>query len=596
MQGMQRTSVLLATLALSTGLAATELPEGYWDLEKTQPILDNTIRIQLAPDLAGLTAAERLAVDELIAAGKIMHELYERQKHRGAAAARASLANLHASSGESRAIQNLLDLYYLSKGPIATTLDNVREAFLPADAEQPGKNVYPFGLTKGGIDTYLAANPDKHDEVKGLRSVVRRATADNLAADLVKLDAYPAIDALHVGLRERLRSQETSADAFYAVPYALAYARELDDARMHLLAAADLVASESPDFAAYLQNRARDFLSGDYESGDASWVSGDFASLNIQIGSYETYDDTLLGAKAFFSASVLLRDAEKTAALNDAMAGLQAIENSLPYEHHKTVRARIPVGVYEVIADFGQARGANTATILPNEAAHARKYGRTILIRSNILGDPVLFENSRKLYDAAVDARFETHLSSDGRFNRILWHEVGHYLGASVTADGRTLGDALGDRADLFEELKSDLVSLFAAPALHAAGYHDDDGLRSHYADGVFRTLQTVQPRPDQPYANMQLMQFNFFLERGLLETDSDTAELVTNYDRYHEVVTAMLEQVLQIQYEGDYAKADAFVQRWNYWDEKLHGELAERLRNAGIFQRTIVRYLALEN
>lgn len=593
---MRARIVLLAALSLSTALSAAELPDGYWGPDRTQPILDSTMRVRLAPDLAWLSAAERRALDELIAAGRILNNLYETQKHRGAALARESLEQLHAADSDNIAVQNLLDVYYLSKGPIATTLDNTREAILPTDPEQPGKNVYPFGLTRTEIDAYLAANPDKAGAIRALRTVVRRATKANLAADIAALDAHPAVDALHPGLRAKLEGEPASAANFYAVPYALAYAEELGEARAHLLAAAELVANQAPDFAAYLRNRARDFLSGDYESGDASWVSGDFANLNIQVGSYETYDDALLGAKAFYSASILSRDAEKSAALAEAMAGLQAIEDSLPYDSHKTVRTRIPVGVYDVVADFGQARGANTATILPNEAAHARKYGRTILIRANILGDPVLFENSKKKFDAAVSARFEADLSSNGKFNRTLWHEVGHYLGVSVTADGRSLSEALGDRADLLEELKSDLVSLFAAPALRASGYHDDVGLRGHYADGILRTLQSEQPRPEQPYQNMQLMQFNFFMEHGLLEMDGSPAELVINYARYHEVVTSMLEQVLAIQHAGDYAQADAFVTRWNYWNEQLHGALAGRLRDAGIFRRTLVKYSVLEN
>jgi hypothetical protein len=92
----------------------------------------------------------------------------------------------------------------------------------------------------------------------------------------------------------------------------------------------------------------------------------------------------------------------------------------------------------------------------------------------------------------------------------------------------------------------------------------------------------------------MQLMQFNYFMERGSLELDADSEQLIINYDRYHDVVTAMLQEVLSIQYEGDYAQADEFVKRWNYWDEKLHGELASRLLKSGIFRRTLVRYAAL--
>lgn len=585
---------LAIAVCLLAGVAHAELPDGYWGLEQTQPILDTTMFVTLAPDLSHLSGAEFKALEELLAAGRIMNTLYEIQNHRGATAAKATLMELHAASGGSVETQNLLDIYYHAKGPIATTLDNVRGPILPADAEQPGKNVYPFGLTRTEIDAFLARRPERAAEIKGLRTLVRRSSTENLAADLARLDANPAVDVLHEGLRARLQSEQPDETAFYAIPYALAYAEKLATVRQHLLAASRFIASEAPDFAAYLRNRARDFLSGDYESGDASWVSGDFANLNIQIGSYETYDDALLGVKAFYGASVLARNANKSAALIDAMSGLQAIEDSLPYQQQKIVRRRIPVGVYEVIADFGQARGANTASILPNEAAYARKYGRTILIRSNILSNPVLFENTKKLYDSAVDTRYRDHLTSDGKFNRTLWHEVGHYLGVSVTADGENLADALGDRADLLEELKSDLVSLFAAPALRASGYYDDDGLRAQYADGVRRTLQTVQPRPEQPYQNMQLMQFNFFMELGLLELDGASEQLIVNYDRYHEVVTEMLEQVLQILYSGDYEMAGQFITRWNYWDEKLHGELAGKLRDSGIYRRTIVRYHAL--
>lgn len=588
---VNRTSIALCLLA---GVAHAELPEGYWGLEQTQPIMDTTMRVKLAPDLSHFSGAEFQAVEELLAAGRIMNTLYEKQKHRGAAASKATLLKLHQASDESVETQNLLDIYYHAKGPIASTLDNDRGPILPTDAEQPGKNVYPFGLGRVEIDAFLAAHPQRTAEIKDLRTVVRRSSAENLAADLEKLDAHPVVDVLHDGLRARLRSEQADAGSFYAVPYALVYAEELAEVRKHLVAASRFIQDESPDFASYLQNRARDLLSGDYESGDASWVSGDFANLNIQIGSYETYDDVLFGAKAFFSASVLARDAEKSAALVEAMAELQVIEDSLPYQHGKTVRGRIPVGAYAIIADFGQARGANTATILPNEVEHVRKYGRTILIRSNILRNPVMFANSKLLYDSVVDARFRDHLSGDGNFNRILWHEIGHYLGASVTADGQDLAAALGDRANLLEELKSDLVSLFAAPALRASGHLDDDALRAQYAAGVHRTLQTVRPRVEQPYQNMQLMQFNFFMELGLLELDGTSGQLIVNYDRFHGVVTEMLEQVLQIQYSGDYEMAGDFIARWNYWDEKLHGKLANKMRDSGVYRRTIVRYHAL--
>lgn len=593
---MKRPVKLSCCLLLLALPAAAELPDGYWPAEQTRPILDSRLEVTLAPDLGHLSAAEVRAVDDLLAAGRVMQKLYEGQLHAEALAAKARLEELHAATADPEATRNLLDLYYLFKGPVATTLDNERLPFLPVGSPDPGKTVYPAGLTRAEIDAFLEASPAARESILAERSLVRRSTAESLAGDLARLDEYPGVEALHPGLRERLESIDEDPASLYAVPYALAYAPELAAARRHLERAAEAIENETPDFAAYLRNRSRDLVSGDYESGDAAWVTGRFGNLNLQFGSYETYDDNLLGTKAFYSASLLARDEDRSRALAAAMTELQSIEDALPYEHQKRVRSHIPVGVYNVVADFGQARGANTASILPNDADHARKYGRIVLIRNNILGNPAIFENVRQRFNAVVAPEYREHLTIDGSFNRTLWHEIGHYLGVSVTADGRSLGEALADYADLVEEMKSDLVSLHAAPTLRAIGYYDDEGLRAHYADGIRRTLQVVRPRPEQPYQNMQLMQFNYFMEHGLIEPRGDAALLAINYDRYHDVVSALLDEVLHLQYAGDYAMVAAFVERWNYWDDRVHGRLAELIREQASYRGTLVRYAILEN
>jgi len=276
--------IVAFVIACVAATAAAELPEGYWTVEDSQPLLDATLRVELNPDLAELSDAELRALQALLAAGHVMQSLYEAQLHKDAASARADLDALHASGDDRAATRNLLDLYYLYKGPIGTTLENERLAFVPVSGEQAGKNVYPFGLEREEIDAWLVANPGANDEILAVRNVVRRTTAENVAADLERLANYPAIDALHPGLRRQLESLGTFGNDFYAVPYALAYAPELQTVSGHLNAAAGYLDQEAPDFAAYLRNRGRDFLTGNYESGDASWVSGDFAGLNIQIG------------------------------------------------------------------------------------------------------------------------------------------------------------------------------------------------------------------------------------------------------------------------------------------------------------------------
>ena len=323
-------------------------------------------------------------------------------------------------------------------------------------------------------------------------------------------------------------------------------------------------------------------------------MTGEFGNLNVQIGSYETYDDNLYGIKTAFSLSLLARDEKLTLDLEAALSDLQSLEDALPYTSQKQVRRRIPVGVYNVIADFGQARSTNTATILPNDAMHTRRYGRTILLRNNIMRNPDIFGIKRAMFNAVVSSEYDDDLTMQGEFQRTMWHEVGHYLGVDRAADGRDLDQALAEYSDMFEEMKSDLVSLFSAKQLTDAGIISRADMHAIYATGVRRTLQRVKPRRAQPYQTMQLMQMNFYLAYGLIEFDTSASELRIDYNNYHAIVAQMLREVLDIQLSGDRKRAAKFVDDWAHWDEDLHQVLADKVNAANQDRYRIVFYTAL--
>ncbi len=578
------------------------VPVGYWPLTKSQPIVDKTQTIKLSPDLSQLTDGERKAVAKLLEVGKLFQSIYEEQRHKQALSSYRDLIGLDKQTGSTAMTTNLLTLYRLNQGPIATTLENKREPFLPVEPVVPGKNMYPWGVKKEEIETFLTAHPEKRNEIMNLRSVVRLANSLNSDADLAKLRKYPVLDTLHPGLRAELetisgvssrpRPGMLRTQGFYAVPYSVAYADRLIKAHALLNEAAAALQKDDEEFARFLRNRARDLLTDDYESGDAAWVTGHFKNLNAQIGSYETYDDELYGVKTFFAFSLLATRHQETTALRQAMKGLQALEDSLPYDHHKKIREDIPVGVYDVVADFGQARGGNTATILPNESYLARRYGRTILLRANIMREPNIFEGTSRAFAAAVGEDQAKELTSDGNFYRTLWHEVGHYLGVDRTKDNRDLDDALQDDANTLEEMKADLVSLFVADALHKQHYYTDEQLRSVYAGGILRVLQNNKPRRDQPYNTMQLMQWNFFLENGLLSFEN--GKLRIHYEKYHSVVGKLLARVLEVQYAGDKAGADRFIDQYTAWKEDLHGVVARNMRDQSRYRFRLFKYAAL--
>jgi hypothetical protein len=574
---------MMIILAAAASAQQPAAPEGYWPEARAAEILKKVRTIRLAPDLSGLTVNEQAAVKELLAAGEIMQKLYEIQKHHQALGAFVELRKHNR--------QDLRDLYRLSKGPIATTLENKREPFVPVSPEVPGKNVYPIDATRAEIDAFLAKHPEMREGILGDRTIVRRETKNNLNLDIGTLNAFQIMfKTFYPGLMEWLRSRQLEADGtrFYSVPYALAYPDDILAVYTHLMRAAAYMDASDNEFSRYLRNRARDLLVNDYEAGDASWVTGRFNKLNAQIGAYETYDDALYGVKAFHSLSLLLKNQAATNELQKGLKGLQAIEDALPYENKKRVKEDISVGVYNVIADFGQARGTNTATILPNDPLFSRRYGRTILMRENILRNPEIFADDERVFRAAVADAHANDYTIEGKFQRTLWHEVGHYLGVERDKQGRTLDVALSEYADALEEMKADLVSLFALRRMN------HPALRSIEAGGIRRVLQNVQPRADEPYASMQLVQFNWFVDKGLLKPDPKTARLTIDYAKYDEAVTSLLREVLKLQHEGDKAAAEAFFKRWSSWTPELHAKLAERIRAVQSARWTLVRYAAL--
>jgi len=583
----------LSASTISCDTLSQSPSEGYWSHEQATEILDKTRRVMLDPDLSALSEGEQAAALKLIQLGYIMNRLYQDSMHPEALSARQALQELDLNEEHS---QSLHDLYYLFKGPIASTLDNKRVPFLPVAAEEPGKNVYPLGMTRKQLDPTLEAHPELAPGLLGVRTVVRKSSEETLLRDLGMLEQYPLLDGLHPGLREQLESIRSGTESieYYALPYSVRWAPGIMQAYALLNGASADVADDDPDLSDFLALRARDLVSDDYEAGDAAWVRGQFKHLNAQIGSYEVYGDALYGVKSLFSLSVLARDEEKSRKLTASLQGLQAIQDSLPLGAGRKIQQDIPVGVYNVVADFGQSRGANTATILPNDADHSRKYGRTILLRYNIMTHPELFSDSSKRFATAVAPEQAGDLTLEGPFARTLWHEVGHYLGVDRTEDGRDLNEALSPWGSHYEEMKADLVSLFTSAHLNREGLMSDELLRSVQAGGILRVLQSNQPRSDQPYQTMQLMQMNYFLEQGLLSFDQASGRLTINYDLYEAIATSLLGEVLAIQAAGDSERARVFIERYTTWTPELHERLAQRLRDSADYRFRMVEYKAL--
>lgn len=560
-------------------VAAPAVPDGYWPDEDARRILDKTLSFRLESDLAHLSPAERLVIDRLVAVGRILDDLNADQRHHQALSARRELRKVHERLGRPAHTADLLDLEDLFQGPIATTLENDLVPFLPVDPWTEGKNVYPWAIERDEIEAHLEAHPEDRAAVLGLHTVVRRSSPAALKRDLATIRAHPELSLLHPGLVPSLeaRAAHPTRHALYAVPFSVAWPDELIKASGLLAEAAVAIGGEQRDMGTFLRLRAVDLLSDDNEAGDAAWVRGDVGRVDAVIGAYETYDDDLFGAKAFFGLTLFLRDEAETTAIRRAMDDLQEIEASLPYQSRRRVRSDIPAGSYDVLAAFGQGVGT-AAEILPNDPDLMRKYGRKILVRRNLYTNPESLTRAKARWEAAMERDFHADLTPEGRYQQVVWHEIGHYLGPETDREGRSLEKQLEDDAAPVEELKAELISQYAAHRLRDLGHLTAEEVRGIGAGGILASLRPVRPIRSQPYPTLWLMEFNFFLDRGLLIYED--GKVGVRWERHDATIKELLGEVLAIQEAGSKQVAAEFIERWSGWDER-HDALAGSIRAA---------------
>jgi hypothetical protein len=69
----------------------------------------------------------------------------------------------------------------------------------------------------------------------------------------------------------------------------------------------------------------------------------------------------------------------------------------------------------------------------------------------------------------------------------------------------------------------------------------------------------------------------------------------VLQNDKYHDVIGRLLQKVLDIQYQGDKAASDKFIEQYTNWDESLHGVIAKNIRDSQTFRFRLFKYAVLD-
>jgi hypothetical protein len=523
--------LLLGVLSISAKAQKADAPPSLAQLDSmTNRFAPTPLRV----DTSHLSAGDRQALVKLIAASRILNDVFMKQMWDGNAALYVKLQKDSSPLGKAR-----LHYFWINKGPWSD-IDEYK-AFLPdVPSRKPmGANFYPENMTKDAFESWLAQlSPKEQEQAKSFFTVIR------------------------------WRENSKPPNNLLAIPYSQQYGDDLNRAAGLLREAAAL--TDNASLKKFLNLRADAFLSNDYYESDMAWMDLD-APLDITIGPYETYNDELFGYKAAFEAYVNLRDDDETAKLSFFAKHLQEIENNLPMDpqyRNPKLGAAAPLRVVDQIISAGDgAHGVQTAAYnLPNDDRVVQQKGSKRVMLKNVQEAKfrsVLLPIARRTLsqDAMVDVNFELF------FTHIVAHELMHGLGPhqiKVQDRDTTPREELKELYSAIEEPKADVTGLFALQYMmdHAkemglgkALPSDEAAQRQLYTTYLASSFRTLRFGLNDAHGKGMAIQFNYLMDKGAFVAHDDGTFSV-DMSKIKSAIAALDHDLLTIEAEGNYAGA----------------------------------------
>ncbi|MGZ8286778.1 MAG: dipeptidyl-peptidase 3 family protein [Allosphingosinicella sp.] len=534
-------ALLLATAACATrpaeppATAAAPVSEGY-DLAAQRAKI---ARIPMSPSTAFLDAEEREVVNLLIQAAELMTPIYLRQRSVDNPTVRAEIAR---SQHPRKAA--LLDMFDLHFGPWDTLAEN--HPFYGGEKMPAGAGFYPTDLTKADFDAYLSANPGQKEALTSGYTVVKR-----------------------------------QGDRLVTVPYSVEYRQWLEPAAKLLERAA--ARTRNASLRKFLNLRAKAFRTNDYYESELAWMDVSGTPIEVVIGPYEVYTDTLYGTKTAFEAFVTVQDPRESSALTKYKALLPDMERNLPVEESYKNFNR-PFASPILVADQVHGGGDNVPGVqtiafnLPNDERVREAKGAKKVILANVLGakyDRILAPMAG-LVLVPDQARLVTRKYMT---NETLFHELAHSLGpGTISVGGRqtTVNAELKDVYSASEEAKADVMGLHNILYMMKRGElpaaEREQALATYFV-GIFRA---VRFGIDEAHGRGAAMQYSYLKEKGAFGWDERADRFRVDYDRMEAGLRDLLAELIRLQGNGDYAGTKAFFERHARLDERARAVLAK--------------------
>lgn len=361
------------------------------------------------------------------------------------------------------------------------------------------------------------------------------------------------------------------------IPYHEAYAEEVEMAARLLRKAAELADDEG--LKNYLNLRANALLTDDYLASDLAWMDMKTNTIDFVVGPIESYEDGFMGYRAAHSGQILVKDRDWSRKVEKFNSLLPELQKRLPVPD--AYKQEVPAAssdnnVYDVIYYAGDcnAAGKNIAINLPNDPrVHEQKGSRKLQLRNAMQAkfDQIMVPISHVL----VDAEQQKNVTFDAFFENVMFHEVAHGLGVKSTINGKGfVKDNLKDLYSSMEEGKADILGLFFVTQLYQMGEYPQKDLMDNYVTFMAGIFRSVRFGASSAHGKANMVRFNYFMDNGAIVRNPENGTYKVDFDKMTEAMNSLAAEIITIQGDGDYNKAQKMIQEMGIIKPDLQTDL----------------------
>jgi hypothetical protein len=506
---------------------------------------------------AGLTAREKQMIDKLVDASGLLDCIYWRQNDPEGLKLYLSLANSKNPQNES------LRRYLKINGSRFDLIDDDKP-FVGTQPMPPGRGFFP------------GAPSDKAVALSEIEEFARQVPDKKVAI----YSPHTIVEGLQPAWMNRAPVY-TGRYAPRVIPYHVAFAEFLKPMAKDLREAAAL--SDDPAFAKFLRLRADALLTDDYFASDIAWLDLQNPKFDVVFAPYEVYDDSLLGVKTSYGASVMIRNDAESQKLALYQKYVPDLQEALPLPAADLPSKRGKQSPMEVVDSPYRAGDLlhgyqAVADNLPNDPRIHEEKGSKKMFWKNFMDARVnyiilpLAQRTMRPDQAAM-------ASGEGYLADTIMHEISHGLGPAYahTAQGKVqINEAIGSSYSALEESKADVVGEFCYGWLIDHGVLPKERRNITYASYVAGIFRTVRFGVAEAHGAGEIMQFNYYVEQGAITRDAATGLYAIDFEKMPAANASLAKELLEQEATGDRARTDAWFKKYGTMPAELSALLAK--------------------